>query len=141
MFTANMPNELMNLVDAARAEVIDNLKRESKIGPTDWHLIDDIIAATFDETVAAYMRQLVKLMQMLADADISVPRSVQLELIKLNIHSVMLTSVLTAHFEVIRETGRVAHDAHLHLDRVKRAAEREQTVAVAAIYGRGSSHE
>lgn len=137
MFEDNQKDAMLRLVFEARKEVVSNVIQHAKIGPKDWHLIDEVMKATFSELTDGYLQQLLILMQHLSEISAEVPEGMQHALIRLNVHTIMLTTVLKAHFDVISETGRTANDAHLHLERVLRAAEAEQEVDVKVIHCRG----
>lgn len=137
MFEPTQKEVVLKLMSEARKEVLGQLIKHAGIGPKDWHIIDEVMGATFTEVTDGYLKQLMILMEHLAELSPEVPEDIQQTLIRLNIHTIMLTTIVKAHFDVISETGRAANDAHLHLDRVLRAADAEQEVDFKVIRCRG----
>jgi len=114
----------------------DVLKRamEDPIKPGDWHAVDEVIDRIFNQYVKIQNAQTSSFMSLLNGLDektcTDVPQSFRDSITSGQVVSTALASLLIAHYEVILETTRAANDAHLHFDRVLRAADDGQEIVV-----------
>lgn len=109
-------------VENVRERIVEGMKEVEAIGPSEWSKID--MAAHFMVIeMTKCMHDLMKLvMTRLNEAGATASNEEVRDIVDAQLVISAMSSLLAAHFEVSVANGRTQNDAHLHLDRVLRAA-------------------
>jgi len=125
------------LLFAVRLIRRDLLKRaigDTVIKPDGWTAVDYVVDRLFNQYVKLQNAQTSSFMGLLNgfhEKTIGeVPAEFRDSLTNGQVVATAIASLLLAHYEVILETQRAVHDAHLHFDRVLRAADNGQEIVV-----------
>jgi hypothetical protein len=105
---------------------------EKEIKPNDWSAVDLVIGRLFNELTVLQTTQTRALMEALSEDRL--PEGLHEEITNGQIVVTAISSLILAHFEVVLANQRQVNDAHLHFDRVLRAAEDGQSIVVQTLH-------
>jgi hypothetical protein len=131
--THERATDLLKLVRTLRAKRVSVLKEKGNISADDWSKVDKLARIMTQELINTYTEHLRLLMEALIEAQVAPSPKVQRQMLALNIEATVSGSLLLAHHDVLEERGRDVKDADKHLDRMLRAAEIDQNIAVTMI--------
>jgi hypothetical protein len=129
---------IVQFVSERRNALLDMVKETAKVAPADWDTIHTVMAELLGNVLMGYTRALMLTTKEVSrlEAGLEPNKDLGEELLKENVESVVLSTILMAHMEVLKDVGCRMNDAHLHLDRVRRAADKEVSIAAVEIFTR-----
>lgn len=118
---------IQTAVRVARLSALKDAMKE-RIVPEGWNQVDEVVHQMLMELLMVHTAQMATLMAALNEAGVHPSEDVMRLNLEGQIVATALGSMLMSHFDVTRSNGRNVNDAHLHFDRVLRAANEDEAM-------------